>query len=57
MFRFFLGFILGLAFAITAEAAAIKGVVEGGKSIKRSPVVVYLAEVPGELKKPVINPT
>ena len=57
MFRFILGFILGLAFTATADAAVIKGVVEGGKSIKRSPVVVYLAEAPGEFKKPVNNPT
>jgi plastocyanin len=57
MFRFFLGFIIGLAFAATAEAAAIKGVVEGGKRIKRSPVVVYLGDASGEFKKPVANPT
>jgi plastocyanin len=57
MFRFFLGFIIGLAFAATAEAAAIKGVVEGGKRIKRSPVVVYLGDASGEFKKPVTNPT
>jgi plastocyanin len=57
MFRFFLGFIIGLAFAATAEAAVIKGVVEGGKRIKRSPVVVYLGDASGEFKKPVANPT
>ena len=57
MFRFFLGFIIGLAFATTAEAAVIKGVVEGGKRIKRSPVVVYLGDASGEFKKPVTNPT
>ena len=57
MLRFFLGFIIGLLFASTSEAAVIKGVVEGGKRLKRSPVVVYLAEAPGEFKKPVTNPT
>jgi plastocyanin len=57
MLRFFLGFIIGLAFASTAEAAAIKGVVEGGKRIKKSPVVVYLTGVQVEFKKPGINPS
>lgn len=56
MFRFFLGFIIGLAFATTAEAAAIKGVVEGGKRIKKSPVVVYLSNATGEYQKPAANP-
>jgi len=57
MLRFFLGFMIGLVFATTAEAAVIKGVVEGGKRIKKSPVVVYLSEASGEFKKPVTNPT
>jgi plastocyanin len=57
MLRFFLGFIIGLAFATAAEAAAIKGVVEGGKRIKKSPVVVYLAGSSGEFVKPAANPT
>jgi plastocyanin len=57
MLRFLLGFILGLAFASTVEAAAIKGVVEGGKHLRRSPVVVYLSGASGELIKPAANPT
>ena len=57
MLRFFLSLIIGLAFAATTEAAAIKGVVEGGKRIKRSPVVVYLGDASGEFIKPVTNPT
>ena len=57
MFRFFLGFIIGLLFASTSDAAVIKGVVEGGKRIKKSPVVVYLSAAPGEFIKPADNPT
>ena len=57
MLRFILGFIIGLALASTAEAAVIKGVVEGGKRIKKSPVVVYLAGATGEIQKPDSNPT
>jgi plastocyanin len=57
MLRFFIGFIICLTFAATAEAAVIKGVVEGGKRIKRSPVVVYLGDASGEFIKPVNNPT
>jgi plastocyanin len=57
MLRFFLCFIIGVTFASTAEAAVIKGVVEGGKRIKKSPVVVYLAEATGEFKKLDANPT
>lgn len=57
MVRFFLGFIIGLAVASTAEAATIKGVVEGGRLLERSPVVVYLSGAAGEFKKPANNPT
>ena len=57
MLRFFLGFIIGLTFATTAEAAVIKGAVEGGKRIKKSPVVVYLAGATGEIQKSEFNPT
>jgi plastocyanin len=57
MLRFFLGFILGLLLASNAEAADIKGIVEGGKRIKKSPVVVYLADASGEYVKPAANPT
>jgi plastocyanin len=39
-----------------AEAATIKGTVEGGKRLKRSPAVVYLAEVAGEFIPPAKNP-
>ena len=57
MFRVFLGLIIGLTFATTTEAAVVKGIVEGGKSIKKSPVVVYLAGLHAEFKKPAANPT
>ncbi len=57
MLRFILGFILCLTFATTTEAAVIKGVVEGGKILKRSPGIVYLVGTPGEFKKPAANPT
>lgn len=57
MFRVFLGLIIGLTFAATTEAAVVKGIVEGGKSIKKSPVVVYLAGLHAEFKKPAANPT
>jgi plastocyanin len=57
MLRFFLGFIIGFAFASNAEAAVIKGVVEGGKRIKKSPVIVYVTGTPGEFAKPSANPT
>jgi plastocyanin len=57
MFRIFLGIIIGLTFATTTEAAVIKGVVEGGKSIRRSPVVVYIDASPAPYKRPAANPT
>ena len=57
MLRFFMGFIIGLAFATTAESAVIKGAVEGGKRIKKSPVVVYLGGSTGEIQKSDANPT
>ena len=57
MKRYFLGLIIGLAFASNVGAAVLKGVVEGGKYIERSPVVVYLAGSTGEFKKPPVNPT
>jgi plastocyanin len=57
MFRIFLSCIIGLCFAATTEAAVIKGVVEGGKKIRKSPVVVYLSGTQGEYKKPAANPT
>jgi len=56
MKRYFLGLIIGLAFASNVGATAIKGVVEGGKYIERSPVVVYLAGAQEEFKKPAVNP-
>ncbi len=37
-------------------AAAIKGTVDGGKQLKRSPAVVYLAEVAGKFTAPAQNP-
>ena len=57
MFRILLSCIIGLSFAATTQAAVIKGVVDGGKQLRKSPVVVYLAGVSGEIKKPAVNPT
>ena len=57
MFRFFLSFIIGLIFTTSANAAAIKGVVDGGKIIRRSPVIVYISDISAEFKKPASNPT
>jgi len=57
MKRYLLGLIIGLAFASNVGATTIKGVVEGGKYIERSPVVVYLAGAQEEFKKPPVNPT
>lgn len=57
MLRYFLGFIIGLTFASTAGAAVIKGVVDGGKYIERSPGVVYLVGLTGGFEKPAANPT
>ena len=57
MFRILLSSLIALSFTATTEAAVIKGVVDGGKKIRRSPVVVYLAGIQGEYKKPAANPT
>ena len=57
MFRILVSCIIGLSFAATTQAAVIKGVVDGGKQLRKSPVVVYLAGVSGEIKKPAVNPT
>ena len=48
MFRILVSCIIGLSFAATTQAAVIKGVVDGGKQLRKSPVVVYLAGVSGE---------
>ena len=57
MLRYFLGFIIGLVVVSNVRAADIKGVVDGGKYIARSPVVVYLAGATGEFIEPATNPT
>ena len=57
MFRILVSCIIGLSFAATTQAAVIKGVVDGGKQLRKSPVVVYLAGVSGEINKPAANPT
>jgi len=57
MKRYILGLIIGLAFASNIGATVIKGVVNGGNYLERSPVVVYLSGADGEFRKPDDNPT
>jgi plastocyanin len=48
--------VLSLFLISQAYAGTIKGVVEGGKRIKKSPAVVYLVDVKGRFKPPETNP-
>jgi plastocyanin len=41
----------------TVHAGLIKGTVDGGKRLQKSPAVVYLANVKGDFKPPATNPT
>jgi plastocyanin len=41
----------------TVNGGVIKGKIDGGKRLKRSPAVVYLAEAKGDFKAPAVNPT
>jgi len=45
-----------LLMAAAASAGVIKGTVGGGKRIRRSPAVVYIANAPGPFIPPVKNP-
>lgn len=48
---------LGLVSAQSVSAGVIKGTIDGGKRLQRSPAVVYLADAKGEFKPPAVNPT
>lgn len=41
----------------TANGGVIKGKIDGGKRLKRSPAVVYLADAHGDFMAPAVNPT
>lgn len=43
--------------AASAQAGIIRGKAEGGKLLKKSPAVVYLADVKGDFIQPAQNPT
>jgi plastocyanin len=40
-----------------ADAGTIKGKIDGGKRLKRSPAIVYLADAKGDFKASAVNPT
>jgi plastocyanin len=39
------------------NAGIIKGKINGGKRLKRSPAIIYLADSKGDFKAPAVNPT
>jgi plastocyanin len=46
-----------LLLATNVHAGTIRGKVDGGKRLTKSPAVVYLSDTKGEFKAPVKNPT
>jgi plastocyanin len=39
------------------NGGVIKGKIDGGKRLKRSPAIIYLADAKGDFKAPAVNPT